>query len=170
MGTVLLSLIFLYQHTKKETAPQEDQGFFMAMGTAPQSSTLRYIEKFNPPLVSIFKSFPETKDFFINNSSTSLFAGLILKPWDQRKRTQQAISGLLQAKLTHITGLKIFAYPPPSLPGGGQSAAVQFVLTTLGGLPSLVSSCPEISECSSKKWFYLCLYKILCNLINHKQL
>lgn len=84
-GVVILMLPYLYSNTAAETAPDEDQGFFFVMATAPQYATLDYIEAYTKPFDAIYKSFPETENYFTVNMSQPI-SGMVLKPWDQRKK------------------------------------------------------------------------------------
>lgn len=84
-GVVILMLPYLYSNTAAETAPDEDQGFFFVLATAPQYATLNYIEAFTKPFDAIYKSFPETENYFTVNTSQPI-SGMVLKPWDQRKK------------------------------------------------------------------------------------
>lgn len=133
---VLLMLPYLYLKTPKETAPEEDQGFFFVIGTAPQSATLSYVEAFTKPFEKIFNSIPEKEHYFIINSSTPV-SGLVLKPWGERDKTQFKLKKPLQEALNTVAGLKSFAVIPPSLPGGGGGPPVQFVIKTSNDLNSL---------------------------------
>lgn len=140
-GVVMLSLPYLYSHTSKETAPEEDQGFFFVIGTAPQTATLNYIEAFTRPFNAIYKSFNETAHYFIINAAQPV-SGMVLKPWDARKTTQFSLKKPLQTKLDGVSGLKSFAVIPPPLPGGGSGTPVQFVIKTTNDYQSL----HEVSE------------------------
>jgi multidrug efflux pump len=134
-AVVLLILPYLYSNTAKETAPEEDQGFFFVVGTAPQYATLNYIEAFTKPLNKIYSSFPETAHYFVINQSQPI-SGMVLKPWNERKN-QFGMKEPLQNKLDNIAGLKAFALIPPPLPGGGGGTPVQFVIKTTNDFQSL---------------------------------
>lgn len=134
---VLLILPYLYTHTPKETAPEEDQGFFFVLGNAPQYATLNYIEAFTKPFDTIYKSFPETQHFFTINTSP-VNSGVVLKPWDKRSKSQFELKKPLQDKLNNMTGLKSFAVIPPPLPGGGSGTPIQFVIKTTNDFQSLL--------------------------------
>lgn len=110
-GVVILMLPYLYSNTAAETAPDEDQGFFFVMATAPQYATLDYIEAYTKPFDAIYKSFPETENYFTVNMSQPI-SGMVLKPWDQRKKSQFALKQPLQNKLSKIAGLNAFAIVP----------------------------------------------------------
>jgi len=135
-AVVLLMLPYLYISTPKETAPEEDQGFFFVVGTAPQSATLSYVEAFTKPFEKIFNSIPEKEHYFIINSAAPV-SGLVLKPWGDRNKTQFQLKKPLQEALNTVAGLKSFAVIPPSLPGGGGGPPVQFAIKTSNDLNSL---------------------------------
>jgi len=144
--TVLVSLFYLYQNTSKETAPIEDRGFFIVSSTAPQYASINYVETYTEPFNAIFKSFPETSDYFILNgfgsSVNSVLAGLVLKPWNQRIRSSEELLAPLQQKIDQIAGLQSYTFIPPPLPGGGRGAPVQFVIQSTSDFQTLF----EISE------------------------
>ncbi|HAT6978368.1 TPA: MMPL family transporter [Legionella pneumophila] len=144
-GVVILMLPYLYSNTAAETAPDEDQGFFFVMATAPQYATLNYIEAFTKPFDAIYKSFPETENYFTVNMSQPI-SGMVLKPWDQRKKSQFALKEPLQKKLSEIAGLNAFAIVPPPLPGGGGGPAVQFVIKTTNDFQSLMDVSNKLTE------------------------
>ncbi|MDF1827613.1 MAG: efflux RND transporter permease subunit [Legionellaceae bacterium] len=135
-AVVLLMLPYLYISTPKETAPEEDQGFFFVIGTAPQSATLSYVEAFTKPFEKIFNNIPAKEHYFMINSAAPV-AGLVLKPWGDRDKTQFELKKPLQEALNTVAGLKSFAVIPPSLPGGGGGPPVQFAIKTSNDLNSL---------------------------------
>ncbi|HBI21408.1 MAG TPA: multidrug efflux protein, partial [Legionella sp.] len=144
-AVVLLVLPYLYNHTPKETAPEEDQGFFFVVSAAPQYATLDYIEAFTKPFAKIYQSFPETEHFFTINAST-VNSGIVLKPWDKRTKSQFSMKQPLQDKLNSVTGLKSFAIIPPSLPGGGSGTPIQFVIKTTSDYQSLLDVSNQLIE------------------------
>ncbi len=133
---VLGILPFLYTHTAQETAPEEDQGFFFVVSVAPQYATLNYIEAYTKTFDTIYKSFPETEHYFVVNMSQPI-SGMVLKPWDQRDRSQFELKKPLQKKFDTVAGLKTFAVIPPPLPGGGSGTPIQFVVKTTNDFQSL---------------------------------
>lgn len=135
-AVVLLSLPYLYNHTPQETAPEEDQGFFFVVSSAPQYATINYIEAFTKSFDVIYKSFPETAHYFTVNMKTPI-SGMVLKAWDKRAKTQFKLKEPLQQKLDNITGLKTFAVIPPPLPGGGSGTPIQFVIKTTNDFHTL---------------------------------
>jgi multidrug efflux pump subunit AcrB len=58
------------------------------------------------------------------------FAGILFKPWDERKRTQKQILASLQGPVAGIANGQVFTFPLPSLPGSVGGPPVQFIITT----------------------------------------
>ena len=131
---VLTSIYFLYATSKSELAPQEDQGIIISMLTTAPNATLEETEVNAKQLNDIFFSFPETDHTFellgINGGLNSGFAGMVLKPWDERKKKANQIQAELQQRLSDIAGARVAAFQPPPLPGGGAGLPVQFVIGT----------------------------------------
>jgi multidrug efflux pump len=153
-GAVLLFLPYLYNFTPKETAPEEDQGFFFVVSTAPQYATLNYIEAFTKAFNKIYQSFPETAHFFTINMSSPI-SGMVLKPWDKRSVSQFKLKGPLQYQLNQIPGLNTFAVIPPALPGGGGGTPVQFVIKTTSDFQSLLDVSNKLMNAASNSGLFI---------------
>jgi hydrophobe/amphiphile efflux-1 (HAE1) family protein len=161
----LVALIgFMWMTSPQELAPKEDKGALFFQATAPSSTNVDFItEKMNLG-EAIFKGFPQRKETFIINGMSgqnSGFGGLMLKPWSQRKLTQQQIQPLLQAKLAGIPGLQIFVFGMPAIPGGSGSAGVQFVLTTTKGYPALLAAANKLEGIAQKSGKFMYFMKSL---------
>jgi multidrug efflux pump len=138
---VLCLIPVLLKFTKSELAPDEDQGIIFMMATSPQPTNLNYINRYTSEFIEIFKTFPEYySSFQINgfNGVQTGIGGFLLKPWDERSRTQMAILPEVQAKLAGISGLQIFGFNLPSLPGTGEGLPFQFVVNTANDYASLL--------------------------------
>ena len=130
---VLGSIYFLYATSNSELAPQEDQGIIITQLTAAANASLAQTQLYSNQVLKIAETFPETDHIFqldgINGLNTSI-AGIVFKPWDERKRTTNQIQPILQQDIDHIAGAKIAAFQQPSLPGGGSGLPIQFVIKT----------------------------------------
>ncbi|KTD21876.1 multidrug efflux RND transporter permease subunit [Legionella londiniensis] len=155
-AVVLLILPYLYTHTSKETAPEEDQGFFFVVGTAPQYATLDYIEAYTRMFGDIYRSFPEMEHYFVINAGTPI-SGMVLKPWDQREQSQFSLKEPLQNKLDTVPGLKSFAVIPPPLPGGGGGTPIEFVIKTTNDFQSLLEISNKLLESAQKSGLFIYL-------------
>lgn len=151
---VILMLPYLYTHTSAETAPDEDQGFFFVIATAPKFATLNYIEAFTKPFDEIYKSFPEAENYFTINSNDPI-SGMVLKPWNKRNKSQSDLQKPLQDKLSKIAGLDSFAIVPSPLPGGGGGTPVQFVIKTINDFQSLLIVSDKLTENAKKSGLFI---------------
>lgn len=127
---VFVSCAFLYVNTQKELAPTEDQGALFVMGTAPQYANIDYVNKFSLEINKAYKSYHSLENFFVINNPTSLISAIILKPWDERKMSQDQVLQTLQPKLNNIAGLQLQAFPLPSLPVDSGGMPIQFEITS----------------------------------------
>ena len=75
----------------------------------------------------MFESVPEYENSFQLTASSGGFAGIILKPWSERKRSSIQIQEALQGPAAAIAGLTTIVTTPEPLPSGGQFP-VEFVL------------------------------------------
>ncbi|WAJ38737.1 multidrug efflux RND transporter permease subunit [Pseudomonas sp. GOM7] len=147
-GLIVMALIpVLLSFSQNELAPEEDQGIVFMMTQSPQPTNLDYMNAYTDQFVEIFKTFPEYySSFQINgfNGVQSGIGGFLLKPWDQRSRTQMEILPEVQAKLDKIPGLQIFGFNLPSLPGTGEGLPFQFVVNTPNDYESLLQVAERI--------------------------
>lgn len=130
---ILTSNYFLFVSSKTELAPQEDQGIIIAQVLAPANSSLDQTKMYANQVSKIYMSYPETDHIFQVDGAGGLnmsIIGMVLKPWDERKRSSNQLQPLIQNQLDEIAGAKIAAFQLPSLPGGGGGLPIQFVLTT----------------------------------------
>ncbi|NWL78385.1 multidrug efflux protein [Pseudomonas taiwanensis] len=141
-AVIVLCLIpVLLKFTKSELAPDEDQGIVFIMAKAPQPTNLDYLNAYTEAFVKIFKEFPEYYSSFQINGFDGVQSGIggfLLKPWDERERTQMELLHEVQGKLNQIPGLQIFGFNLPSLPGTGEGLPFQFVINTPNDYESLL--------------------------------
>jgi multidrug efflux pump len=149
-GVLVLCLIPVFlKFSQSQLAPDEDQGIIFMIATSPQPTNLDYMNTYTDQFISIFKAFPEYySSFQINgfNGVQSGVGGFLLKPWDERKRTQMELLPEVQAKLADITGLQIFGFNLPSLPGTGEGLPFQFVINSPNDYPALLEVVDRIKK------------------------
>ncbi|WP_306598896.1 efflux RND transporter permease subunit [Geothrix sp. 21YS21S-2] len=126
---ILVATGFLFATSKSELAPQEDQGFILASITGPPNSTVQQMQTYADQVYGIAKSYPEYQAMFQFTNAGSAFAGLILKPWDQRTRSGETVQQAFQGDTSGIAGAQVATFQPPSLPGAS-GLPVQFVIKT----------------------------------------
>jgi multidrug efflux pump len=72
---------------------------------------------------------PETDHVFQLDIPGQTLAGMVLKPWNERKATAAQLQPVVQKELEQISGLRAVAFQPPPLPGAF-GLPVQFVIQT----------------------------------------
>ncbi len=139
VGVLALTGI-MYVSTPKELAPEEDQGILFLLVKTPQYANLDYLEQTTGALYKVLEQIPEKSHVFTINGSGGVhqaFVGLLLKPWDQRKRTQKQVLQELQGKISNITGAQVLAFAPPALPGSTGGPPLQFIIRSTGDYQQL---------------------------------
>ena len=130
---ILVSIYFLYATAKSELAPQEDQGIIISLVTTAPNATLEQTQLSTRQVYKLFSSYPETDHVFQLDGISGLnsgIAGMVFKPWDERKRTTMQLLPEIQQKLGGIAGAQAVAFLRPPLPGGGRGLPIQFIIGT----------------------------------------
>jgi multidrug efflux pump len=128
---LLLTTAYMFVKTRKELAPEEDQGALFAIFNAPAYATSDYIEAFIRQVGQIDKDMAERESSFwaVGMDSGNFNLGLwVFKPWAERQRTAKQLQQEIQGKVSQIAGLQGFVFSPPSLPGSGGGLPIQYVL------------------------------------------
>jgi len=133
---ILGSIYFLYGSAKSELAPQEDQGVVIAQSIPSPTATLVQRQLYSRQVFETYETFPETGNVFQLDIPGQSLAGMVLKPWDERKRTSNELQPLVQNALNNVAGTKTAAFQLPSLPGA-QGFPVQFVIGTTNNFSQL---------------------------------
>jgi len=136
-GVVSLLTIPMFRMSSKELAPVEDQGVIFGILDASANSTLDQNSRYAAAVNQAFMSTPETDFTFQITLPNSGFGGMVVKPWNQRRRTIFQILPEVQGKLQGIPGVQVFPVTPPALPGGGQFP-VEFLIASTAGTPEIL--------------------------------
>ena len=156
---VLAITAVMFVTTPKELAPEEDQGILLSILKTPQSGNLDYTEAATQKLWQIVETIPERAHLFVINGFAGVhqaFAGILLKPWDQRSRTQkQILQNELQAKLATIPSASVFAFSPPPLPGSTGGPPMQFVIRTTGDYQRLAQVAAEMQKAATASGMFI---------------
>lgn len=119
----------MYMMSATELAPSEDEGVIFGILDASADASLDQTNLFAAAANKALLDTPESAFTFQVTMPSSGFAGLVLVPWDQRKRTVFEILPEVQTRLGAIPGIQMFPVTPPALPGGGDFP-VEFVLAS----------------------------------------
>jgi multidrug efflux pump len=110
----------MYMMAPKELAPPEDQSVIFGIVESAADATIDQTTFYAHALNDVLMKVPEQGQTFQLTFQDRAFSGVVLKPWEQRKRTVFQISPDLQTNVNTIPGIRSFLATPPSLPGGGQ--------------------------------------------------
>jgi multidrug efflux pump len=157
---VLTSIFFLFSSSKKELAPQEDQGVVIAFGSAAPNATLQQRQLYSAQVFKILHSYPETDSVFQLDMPGSSIAGAVFKPWNERKRTSNDLQPIIQNDLGQVAGSRAGAGQPPSLPGSF-GLPLQFVLQTTGSFNNLNEVATQFMNDAQKSGMFMFLDKDL---------
>ena len=135
---ILISIVSLFNFTKKELMPKEDRGVFFVIIQAPEGSGFNYTaekaldieSKFLPKVGKgeIRRLLLRVPGFGKRSKQlNSAFIIVLLEDWSKRKRSGQSI---LRNLLDHHFCSRRESFPvmPQSIRGGGVEKPIQFVL------------------------------------------
>ena len=155
---ILVALAFMYVNTKKELAPEEDQGVLFALTKAPQYANLDYSDAYGAELDKAFTSIPEADLRFVVNGRfgpNQGIAGVILKPWDERSRSAQQVKPVLQGLVGKVEGLQAFVFSLPPLPASIGGLPVQMVISTTGDFPQIYEAMEKLKAAARKSGLFI---------------
>jgi len=157
---VMAAVGVMYVTSQKELAPEEDQGILFNIVKVSQSANLDYLEQTTTELNKVFDTVPEKEHVFLINGMGGdvrmAIAGILFKPWEERKRTQKQILESLQPKLGGIAGGLAISFPLPSLPGAaGGGPPVQFVVQTTADYQQLSQVLAELQAEATKSGMFI---------------
>jgi multidrug efflux pump len=154
---ILTSCYFLASTAQSELAPSEDQSMLWAVYNGPNYANLDYMTKFSAPINQIFSSIPEAQDYFMVNGMmgvSSGISGVILKPWSERKKSEEDIKNEIQPQLSTLAGVQSVVFEPPSLPGNNGGLPVQFVITSTENFPVLYEAQEKLKAAAQQSGLF----------------
>ena len=133
MGALLLGvLVYLFQTSPSELAPEEDQGIVLAQIQGAPDATPQQMQAYARQVFEVAKALPEYEHMFQLTGVPAVNAGIagaVFKPWDQRSRSAAALQHDLQQQWNSIAGARVAAFQFPPLPGSS-GLPVQLVINT----------------------------------------
>ncbi len=126
---VLISIYLLFNVSKNELAPQEDQGFVLMLPTSAPNATLQRKALYDTQLYDLAVSEAHPDHVFQIDAPGQSLTGIALPPRDKRAMGSDDIQNLLQQKLGGIAGQRVAVFQPPSLPGAF-GLPLQFAIKT----------------------------------------
>jgi multidrug efflux pump len=127
---VLVSLFFLFTSAKTELAPTEDQGFIGNLATSAPNATLEQKQIYARQIYDKLAAYPEEYIAFQIVGPGPFITGMVMKPWNERKRTTLELLPIVQQDMNTLAGARIVSFPQPPLPGSSGALPIQFVIGT----------------------------------------
>jgi multidrug efflux pump len=159
LGLLLLAgTVYLFMTSQSELAPQEDQGIVLTQIIGPPNATYQQMQRYSELVFDTAKKLPEFDSSFQLTGVPSVnqgFGGMIMKSWEDRKRSADELQKVLQEQWNHIAGVRVAAFQFPPLPGS-QGLPLQFVITTtepVENLNEVANKVLEKAKASGMFWF-----------------
>ncbi|MEM1152837.1 MAG: efflux RND transporter permease subunit [Pseudomonadota bacterium] len=138
---LIAGAIKLFDDIPSELMPIENTGALNTLGLGPSDTNYEYLEKYTKPIIEIYKSIPEAQSWGLINGNpqfgaTNSISWILLKPQNERKRSEDEVLGELQGRVSQLPGLQAFSFKLNTVPGGAQQP-LTFVLKTQGDYDDL---------------------------------
>jgi multidrug efflux pump len=147
--TLTLLIVPMYMFSPTELAPNEDQGVVFGAIDVPANATLEQLTPYTAEINRDFKLLPEFDHSFQITFPSGGFGGVLLKPWEERKRTVFSIQDELGKKLGGITGIRAPAFLPAALPSAG-TFPVEFVIASTASHEEMVRFAEQLVQEAAK--------------------
>ncbi|MCB9846104.1 MAG: efflux RND transporter permease subunit [Phycisphaeraceae bacterium] len=135
----------LYQGSKKELAPTEDEGIVFAFVQTAPDATLDYTVRGFRKVADAFMSVKEAR-FFFEVAELAMgggFGGIQTVDWHERDRSTEPIQNEVIGRLMGIEELRSIAIRPAPLPGAGQFD-VELMVTSAEEAPEMEQHVQQI--------------------------
>jgi multidrug efflux pump len=144
---IVLSLLVpvLYTMAPSELAPVEDQGFIFGIVDAAADATIDQTTFYTDAINREMMKIPETERTFQITFPDNGIAGMVLKPWGERKRTVFQVNPEISGKLAQIPGVRPMMVTPPALPGGG-NFPVEVVICSTADQETILSFAQQLQQ------------------------
>jgi multidrug efflux pump len=145
VGLVFLALVAgavkLFDDLPSELMPIENTGALNVLGLGPTAANYEYLEEYTKQIIEIYKGIPEAESWGMLNGiplfgATNSISWILLKPQEERKRSEDEVLAQLQDEASQVSGLQAFAFKLNTVPGGAQQP-LTFVLKSQGDYADL---------------------------------
>ncbi len=117
---VMLAAWPLYQNSRRELAPVEDQSHISLFMQAAPDASLAATNRASLDVVKAIQAFPEAKFMWSLTANWGAFGGMVAKDWKQRSRSTEQMYGAVYGAVSRVPGLRVFPRLDPPLPTPGQ--------------------------------------------------
>ncbi len=105
----------LYQYSRQELAPVEDQSHISLFFEASPDSTLTATDRDSQKLIQAITAFPETDFMWSLTADWGGFGGLVAKDWLERGRSTEQMFGDVYNAVSQVPGLRVYTRLDPPL-------------------------------------------------------
>jgi multidrug efflux pump len=135
----------LYQYSRQELAPVEDQSHISLFFEAAPDSSLEATHRDSLRVVKGLTAFPEADFMWSLTAAWGGFGGLVVKDWTERTRSTEEMFGEVYGVVSQVPGLRVFPRLDPPLPTPGQFD-VELILQSDGSLEELLETTQKVLE------------------------
>ena len=117
---VMIAAVPLYNYSRRELAPVEDQSHISLFMQASPDASLEATNRASLQVVKAITSFPEARFMWSLTAPWGGFGGMVAKNWKERARTTEQMYGQVYGAVSQVPGLQVFPRLDPPLPTPGQ--------------------------------------------------
>jgi multidrug efflux pump len=144
----------LYQHSRRELAPVEDQSHISLFLEASPDATLEAVNGESLEVIRGITAFPEAQFMWSLAAPWGGFGGMVTKDWKSRPRSTAQMYGDVFATVARVPGLRVFPRLDPPLPTPGQYD-VELVLQSDGPTEELLRNVEAVVNAGSHSGKFL---------------
>jgi multidrug efflux pump len=146
----------LYQYSRQELAPVEDQSHISLFFEASPDSTLAATNRDSLNVVRGITAFKEAEFMWSLTAAWGGFGGMVAKNWEHRDRSTEQLFGEVYGAVSQVPGLRVFPRLDPPLPTPGQFD-VELVVQSDGALEQLLETTQAVltAGMQSGKFMYV---------------
>jgi multidrug efflux pump len=151
---IMLAAWPLYQLSRQELAPVEDQSHISLFYEAAPDSSLPATENESLKVVRALSGFPEAEYVWSQTEAWGGFGGVVMKDWRERERSTEEIYGEVYGAVSQVPGLRVFPRLDPPLPTPGQYD-VEIVLQSDAPLEQMLETTGAVLDAGWKSGKFL---------------
>ncbi|HMN44922.1 MAG TPA: efflux RND transporter permease subunit [Povalibacter sp.] len=144
----------LYQYSRQELAPVEDQSHISLFFEASPDSTLKATDHDSQKLIQAITAFPETDFTWSLTADWGGFGGLVAKDWHERGRSTEQMFGDVYNAVSQVPGLRVYTRLDPPLPTPGQYD-VELIVQNESSLEELMATVQAVQDAGMKSGKFL---------------
>jgi len=144
----------LYEYSRRELAPVEDQSHISFFFEASPDSTLAATDRASREVVEKVTAFAEADFMWTLTAAWGGFGGVVLKDWQARERSSQEMFGEVYGTVSQVPGLRVFPRLDPPLPSPGQYD-VELIVQTDADIQRLLEATHNVLDQGMKSGKFL---------------